>query len=173
MKLGTILRMVEARDRKVDRTTFMIVRSVVWRLGADGEVRKLAEQLGREIVERTGISSVEDVCECLREIGCGDARASVREDEVDGLIMDMGYDNVVVYECISCCGAPKVGETLCALEGGLIQGMIGTIEGQEYYAIEYACWGLGDGRCAFALVPKVEKEGYLRVQKLVRERARA
>ncbi|WP_457619372.1 hypothetical protein [Methanopyrus sp.] len=53
---------------------------MVWRLGADGEAGKPVEQLGREIVERTGVSSVEDVCEW--EIGRRDARASVREDGI-------------------------------------------------------------------------------------------
>ncbi|WP_456482303.1 V4R domain-containing protein [Methanopyrus sp.] len=170
MKLEDILQMVETCNRKIDRTAFLIARSVIWDLEANGEIRKRAEQLGHEIVSRMEFSDVEDACEYLQEIGCGEVRVDVQEDEVDELVANMSYDNVVVYDCISCCGAPEMGETLCVLEGGLIQGMISAIEGREYYAIEYACWGLGDRRCAFALIPKEDKEGYQEVRELVRER---
>ncbi|WP_456483597.1 V4R domain-containing protein [Methanopyrus kandleri] len=170
MRLEEILQMVETCNRRIDRTAFLIARSVIWDLEANGEVRKRAEQLGHEIVKRIEFSDVEDACEYLQEIGCGEVQVGVQEEEADELVADMGYDNVVVYDCISCCGAPEMGETLCALESGLIQGTIGAIEGREYYAIEYACWGLGDKRCAFALVPKGDKEGCRKVQELVRER---
>ncbi|WP_088336182.1 V4R domain-containing protein [Methanopyrus sp. KOL6] len=170
MRLKTILQMAETCSRRIDRTAFLIVRSAIWDLEADGEVRKRAEQLGHEIVGRMGFSDVEDVCEWLQGIGCGEVQVDVQEDEEDELVADMGYDNVVVYDCISCCGAPETGKTLCALEGGLIQGMVAAVEGREYYAIEYACWGLGDGRCAFALVPKEDDGGCRRVHELVRER---
>ncbi|AAM02291.1 metabolic regulator [Methanopyrus kandleri] len=114
MRLEDILQMVETCNRKIDRTAFLIARSVIWDLEANGEVRKRAEQLGHEIVKRMEFSDVEDACEYLQEIRCGEVQVGVQEDEADELVADMGYDNVVVYDCISCCGAPEMGETLCA-----------------------------------------------------------
>ncbi|MEO2241659.1 MAG: V4R domain-containing protein [Euryarchaeota archaeon] len=166
-----LIEMDRRMSRSVSRLAFLVVRSIIWDMEADGETRMLAERLGREIVRREGISSVEEGFSVLKKLGCGDVRVNSEDDRTDERVHEMGYDTVTVYECISCSGAPEVGKTLCSLEGGLIEGIVSELKGNDYYAIEYACWGMGDERCSFALVPKGDRDGELRVKRLVRERA--
>ena len=166
-----LIEMNRRKSGSVSRLAFLVVRSIIWDMEADGEARILAERLGREIVRREGVSSVEEGLKLLEEVGCGRVVVNREETREDERVMDWGYETVTVFECVSCAGAPKVGRTLCALEAGLIEGIVSEVNGEGYYAIEYACWGLGDDRCSFALVPKGDREGELRVKQMVRERA--
>ena len=60
-------------------------------------------------------------------------------------------DSMTVEDCYFCSGLPKIGNTYCLFDEGLISGFMTRSAGRRYGAKEVKCWGLGDELCEFVL----------------------
>ncbi len=58
---------------------------------------------------------------------------------------------VVVDDCFDCGGIPDVGRTLCALDEGIIEGLLLEKTGDEYTTTEAECYGTGFNHCKFVV----------------------
>jgi len=59
---------------------------------------------------------------------------------------------VQVFECVTCCGIPNIGEMVCHFEAGLIAGALSKILGKSTKATETKCYGKGDKVCQFEVL---------------------
>ncbi len=122
---------------------FRLVRLVVMEdlfgHAADAQAYLAGKQLGASL----GIKDLDQFLALCEELKIG--MVQVRTD-------GPGHLHVDVHECVTCSGLTPVGRPLCAFEGGLIAGVVESIEGVRVRAREVTCiGGLGDATCGFEL----------------------
>lgn len=71
---------------------------------------------------------------------------------VDVLGVDRDHAIVRQRECVSCYGAPKMGE-ICSFDAGVQTGMVDRITGKDYYSYETKCCAGGNKYCEFVIKP--------------------
>lgn len=93
---------------------------------------------GRSVAEKMGIDSIPELMRRLDDLAVG--RAEI-ESQSDSSI------TIMVTECVTCSGAPNIGEPLCHFEGGFIAGALERVYGKPTRVVETKCWGMGDTFC--------------------------
>jgi len=166
--VDTVSKMVEHKSR-VDRRLFLLVRGVVW-MASESEFLLAVRRASREICKAYGFEDLTDAFEFFESMDIGELEAQDLEDDLDERMADLGDIVVSVYDCVSCSGAPNVGETLCAFEGHIILGAVEAITGDKMRVIEYKCWGLGDRVCKFVLFPQGDLEAFKEARSVVEGR---
>ena len=109
----------------------------------------LLSVVGRSVAKKMGIQSVPSLLSTLEDLSIG--KAKIEEQNDDRLVL-------VVTECVTCSGAPNIGEPLCYFEAGFIAESLEQVMGGRLRAVETHCWGLGDRLCRFD-AKKVSKNG--------------
>jgi predicted hydrocarbon binding protein len=61
---------------------------------------------------------------------------------------------IIVDECLECKDSPNVGDTLCTLDEGLIEGIMETKLKVEANVQEVECYGTGHDHCKFIVTLK-------------------
>lgn len=100
----------------------------------------LLNVIGRSVSKKMGVQSVPSLLSTLEDLSIG--KAKIEEQNDDRLVL-------VVTECVTCSGAPNIGEPLCHFEAGFIAGSLEQVLGSRLRAVETHCWGLGDRICRF------------------------
>ncbi len=68
-----------------------------------------------------------------------------------GEVKVLSKDTILVKDCFDCGGIPKVDETLCTLDEGLLEGIIRGVLGIKVKIAEEECYGTGHEGCVFKL----------------------
>jgi diguanylate cyclase (GGDEF)-like protein len=96
------------------------------------------------------LSSIQALKDWFREMDLGEVEVELDEEKV----------LVKLSHCLTCNRLPAIGAPLCALEHGLIDGVLERITGREVVSKETLCCGLGDTVCQFEAYSS-DGEGYL------------
>ncbi len=88
-------------------------------------------------------ANLEDLAELWENLGMGKTSCTNRE--------------LVVEDCYFCSRLPKIGETYCKFDEGLISGFMAKSTGKVFDVEEVKCWGLGDELCEFRLNPSIHR----------------
>ena len=104
---------------------------------------------GRSVAKKIGIKNMASLMSALEDLSIG--KVTVEEQTDDRLVLSN-------KECVTCSGAPNIGEPLCHFEGGLIAGGLEQILGSKIKIVETCCWGLGDRECRYE-ARRVTKNG--------------
>ncbi len=135
--IGLIKESAERRDGKE------LFRNTVRLLGYC--MLKVSPHLFRRLGYEVGYSlsfegaKMEDLAELWESLGMGKTSCTSRE--------------LVVEDCYFCSRLPKIGETYCKFDEGLIAGFLAKSTGEVFEVKEVRCWGLGDELCEFKLSP--------------------
>jgi predicted hydrocarbon binding protein len=112
----------------------------------------IGHRIGQEIAHDLGATTRKELWRELRdlwkELGLGAMRRLKKEEkDADGI----GEPGVAlrVDHCFSCRGMPRVGHPICAVDEGIIQGVIETRLGLDCRIKEAQCTGKGDDHCLY------------------------
>ncbi|MAH17121.1 MAG: hypothetical protein CL960_01290 [Euryarchaeota archaeon] len=118
-----------------------------WGLSLDSMLREVGHDIGIQMAESLDSSAELDaVIESL---------ATLWEDNKMGLI-EKHQDNPLVLRIdgnYDCTGVPDVGKPLCALDEGIMEGVLSNSIGGDWKVREFACHGTGHDHCLFKVEP--------------------
>lgn len=95
---------------------------------------------GRSVARKIGIESIPSLISVMEDLSVG--KVKIEEQTDDRLVLSN-------EECVTCSGAPNVGEPLCHFEAGLVAGGFEQVLGSRVKVVETRCWGLGDRECRY------------------------
>ncbi|WXG46193.1 MAG: V4R domain-containing protein [Candidatus Atabeyarchaeum deiterrae] len=110
------------------------------------QFRNVGKQIGLDVGHTFKSKSqsrlVTELAEYWSTRGLG--KLTVKDEDKSGL-------TIVVNDCLECKDSPNVGDTLCTLDEGLIEGIFEAKLGVETTVREVECYGTGHDHCKFTL----------------------
>jgi sugar-specific transcriptional regulator TrmB/predicted hydrocarbon binding protein len=111
---------------------------------------RIGQEIAHELKAKTRQELWRELKELWRSLGLGQMKRLKREDREDGGVSEPGVA-LKVDHCFSCRGMPKVGHPICAVDEGIIQGVIEARLGVDCRIREAECRGKGDAHCLYVV----------------------
>ncbi|MEF8836147.1 MAG: V4R domain-containing protein [Candidatus Thermoplasmatota archaeon] len=103
-------------------------------------LKEIGRDAGRKIGEDMSASKKDELFEEISEFWKNTSLGYMRVGEDEELIVE---------ECFDCCDMPEVGDTLCSLDEGMLEGVIEGALGEKVKVVEEECHGSGANHCKF------------------------
>lgn len=118
-----------------------------WGLSLDAMLREVGREIGAQIAgSLNGSSELDSVINDLSIFWKNNSMGVIEKQKNDPLVLriDGNYD---------CTGVPDVGKPLCALDEGIMEGVLEKTVGGDWKVREFACHGTGQDHCLFKVAP--------------------
>ncbi len=127
------------------KSFFHLIRYGLISFGLDihPSLKEIGRDAGKSIGKNFSVENKEELFEEMNEFWETTGLGSIKID-------DEGH--LVIEECFDCGDMPDVGETLCSLDEGLIEGIIEESLGKKVTLDELECHGSGAEHCKFKLI---------------------
>lgn len=126
------------------KSLFHLIRYGLISFGLDihPALKEIGRDAGRNIAENFSAGNLEQLVEELNEFWRSTGLGSVKLTDDHCLIIE---------DCFDCEDMPDVGETLCSLDEGMIEGIIEQCLGERVVLREEECHGSGADHCKFKI----------------------
>lgn len=118
-----------------------------WGLSLDSMLREVGRDIGAQMAENLGgKAELDAVIENLAKLWEENKMGVVEKHRESPLVLriDGNYD---------CTGVPDVGKPLCALDEGIMEGVLSNSVGGDWEVREFTCHGTGHDHCLFKVEP--------------------
>jgi len=129
------------------KSLFHLIRYGLISFGLDihPALKEIGRDAGRSIAENFSAGDLENLIQEVNEFWSSTGLGSVKLTDDDCLVIE---------NCFDCEDMPDVGETLCSLDEGMIEGIIEDCLGEKVLLKEQECHGSGADHCRFSIEEK-------------------
>jgi len=122
-----------------------MLHMVLYRSGVklDGVLRDCGWKVGKEVISKHVNGST--FKEILTNVGKFWEKHELGRVKV--IEIEEKHATIRIYDCYDCANMPNIGETICHLDEGMLDGILEAKLGDRYEVAEVKCWGNGYTYC--------------------------